>query len=34
MLELLQVVQFRSPDTAMKLSQIVSNMKYDLLVSF
>lgn len=30
-LELLQVVQFRSPDTAMKLSQIVSNMKYDLL---
>ncbi|KAH9800247.1 nuclear pore complex protein NUP205 [Citrus sinensis] len=30
-LELLEVVQFRSPDTAMKLSQIVSNMKYDLL---
>lgn len=30
-LELLEVVQFRSPDTTMKLSQIVSNMKYDLL---
>ncbi|KAG8654366.1 nuclear pore complex protein NUP205 isoform X3 [Manihot esculenta] len=30
-LELLEVVQFRYPDTSMKLSQIVSNMKYDLL---
>ncbi|KAJ0091057.1 hypothetical protein Patl1_13095 [Pistacia atlantica] len=30
-LELLEVVQFRSPDTAMKLSQIVSSTKYDLL---
>ncbi|XP_022752181.1 nuclear pore complex protein NUP205-like [Durio zibethinus] len=30
-LELLEVVQFRSPDTTMKLSQIISNMKYDLL---
>ncbi|KAK8523521.1 hypothetical protein V6N13_113466 [Hibiscus sabdariffa] len=31
-LELLEVVQFRSPDTSMKLSQLISNMKYDLLV--
>lgn len=31
-LELLEVIQFRSPDTTMKLSQIVSNMKYDLMV--
>lgn len=30
-LELLEVLQFRSPDTSLKLSQIVSNMKYDLL---
>ncbi|KAI9191487.1 hypothetical protein LWI28_009025 [Acer negundo] len=30
-LELLEVVQFRSPDTSMNLSQIVSSMKYDLL---
>ncbi|XP_048227687.1 nuclear pore complex protein NUP205 isoform X2 [Ricinus communis] len=30
-LELLEVVQFRYPDTTVKLSQIVSNMKYDLL---
>ncbi|GLT26191.1 hypothetical protein SLA2020_012740 [Shorea laevis] len=30
-LELLEVVQFRSPDTNTKLSQIVSNIKYDLL---
>ncbi|XVE54418.1 hypothetical protein DITRI_Ditri03aG0079600 [Diplodiscus trichospermus] len=30
-LELLEIVQFRSPDTTMKLSQIISNMKYDLL---
>ncbi|XP_020537054.1 nuclear pore complex protein NUP205 isoform X2 [Jatropha curcas] len=30
-LELLEVVQFRYPDTSMKLSQIVSSMKYDLL---
>ncbi|KAK9947570.1 hypothetical protein M0R45_003188 [Rubus argutus] len=31
-LELLEVVQFRSPDTNTKLSEIVSNTKYDLLV--
>ncbi|GMN58168.1 hypothetical protein TIFTF001_027268 [Ficus carica] len=31
-LELLEVVQFRSPDTSMKLSQIISTLKYDLLV--
>ncbi|XP_059431872.1 nuclear pore complex protein NUP205 isoform X3 [Corylus avellana] len=31
-LELLEVLQFKSPDTTMKLSQIVSNLKYDLLV--
>ncbi|EXC04145.1 hypothetical protein L484_006623 [Morus notabilis] len=31
-LELLEVVQFRSPDTTMKLSQIISTLKYDLLV--
>ncbi|TXG61268.1 hypothetical protein EZV62_012631 [Acer yangbiense] len=31
-LELLEVVQFRSPDTSMNLSPIVSSMKYDLLV--
>ncbi|KAH7572401.1 hypothetical protein JRO89_XS04G0250200 [Xanthoceras sorbifolium] len=30
-LELLEVVQFRSPDTSMNLSQIISSMKYDLL---
>ncbi|KAL6226355.1 hypothetical protein ACLB2K_000317 [Fragaria x ananassa] len=30
-LELLEVVQFRSPDTNTKLSEIVSNTKYDLL---
>ncbi|KAL9399039.1 hypothetical protein Peur_008000 [Populus x canadensis] len=30
-LELLEVIQFRSPDTTMKLSQIVSNLKYDLM---
>ncbi|XWS17148.1 hypothetical protein CRYUN_Cryun33cG0043500 [Craigia yunnanensis] len=30
-LELLEVVQFRSPETTMKLSQIISNTKYDLL---
>ncbi|XVF88378.1 hypothetical protein PTKIN_Ptkin19aG0046000 [Pterospermum kingtungense] len=30
-LELLEVIQFRSPDTTMKLSQFVSNLKYDLL---
>ncbi|XP_050365168.1 nuclear pore complex protein NUP205 isoform X2 [Argentina anserina] len=30
-LELLEVVQFRSPNTNMKLSEIVSNSKYDLL---
>ncbi|KAK8343859.1 hypothetical protein V6Z11_A07G042400 [Gossypium hirsutum] len=30
--ELLEVVQFRSPDTTMNLSQIISNMKYNLLV--
>ncbi|XP_044463911.1 nuclear pore complex protein NUP205 isoform X2 [Mangifera indica] len=30
-LELLEVVQFRSPDTAVKLSQIVSSAKYDSL---
>ncbi|XP_042499811.1 nuclear pore complex protein NUP205 [Macadamia integrifolia] len=31
-LELLEVVQFRSPDTTMKYSQVVSNLKYDLKV--
>ncbi|KAK9269394.1 hypothetical protein L1049_001167 [Liquidambar formosana] len=31
-LELLEVVQFKSPDTSMKYSQVMSNMKYDLLV--
>ncbi|KAM6580187.1 hypothetical protein CsatA_003961 [Cannabis sativa] len=31
-LELLEVVQFRSPDTTVKLSQIISTLKYDLLV--
>ncbi|KAM1046711.1 hypothetical protein PS2_025924 [Malus domestica] len=31
-LELLEVVQFRSPDTTMKLSPVVSNTKYELLV--
>ncbi|KAL5547863.1 hypothetical protein UlMin_003094 [Ulmus minor] len=31
-LELLEVVQFKAPDTSMKLSQIVSTLKYDLLV--
>ncbi|KAE8668521.1 NUP205 protein [Hibiscus syriacus] len=31
-LELLEVVQFRSPDTSMKLSQLISNSKYHLLV--
>lgn len=31
-LELLEVLQFKPPDTTMKLSQIVSNLKYDLLV--
>ncbi|PON88994.1 Nucleoporin [Trema orientale] len=31
-LELLEVVQFRSPDTNMKLSQIISTLKYDLRV--
>ncbi|KAJ4958575.1 hypothetical protein NE237_025686 [Protea cynaroides] len=31
-LELLEVVQFRSPDTAAKYSQVVSNLKYDLQV--
>ncbi|XP_009364040.2 nuclear pore complex protein NUP205 [Pyrus x bretschneideri] len=31
-LELLEVVQFRSPDTMMKLSPVVSNTKYELLV--
>ncbi|KAF3453692.1 hypothetical protein FNV43_RR04133 [Rhamnella rubrinervis] len=31
-LELLEVVQFRSPDTTVKLSQIVSSFKYDLMV--
>ncbi|KAE8687445.1 NUP205 protein [Hibiscus syriacus] len=31
-LELLEVVQFRSPDTSMKLSQLISNTKYHLLV--
>ncbi|KAG8487816.1 hypothetical protein CXB51_018635 [Gossypium anomalum] len=30
--ELLEVVQFRSPDTTMNLSQIISNTKYNLLV--
>ncbi|PSS20924.1 Nuclear pore complex protein [Actinidia chinensis var. chinensis] len=30
-LELLEVVQFRSPDTTMKYSQVVSNMKYGFL---
>ncbi|KAB2020059.1 hypothetical protein ES319_D07G040900v1 [Gossypium barbadense] len=30
--ELLEVVQFRTPDTTMNLSQIISNMKYNLLV--
>lgn len=30
-LELLEVVQFRSPDVTVNLSQIESNMKYDLL---
>ncbi|XP_057969128.1 nuclear pore complex protein NUP205 isoform X2 [Malania oleifera] len=30
-LELLEVVQFRSPDTAMKFSEVVSNMKYNVL---
>lgn len=34
MLELLEVVQFRSPDTMMKLSPVVSNTKYELLVIF
>lgn len=33
-LELLEVVQFRSPDTTTKLSQIISNVKYDLMVRF
>ncbi|KAF8393226.1 hypothetical protein HHK36_021467 [Tetracentron sinense] len=31
-LELLEVVQFKSPDTTMKYSQFVSKMKYDLRV--
>ncbi|TYJ97812.1 nuclear pore complex protein NUP205 [Cucumis melo var. makuwa] len=30
-LELLEVVQFRTPDTSIKLPQVVSNMKYELL---
>ncbi|KAJ7956691.1 Nuclear pore complex protein [Quillaja saponaria] len=30
-LELLEIVQFRSPDSSTKLSQIVSNMKYNLV---
>ncbi|WCJ29645.1 Nuclear pore complex protein NUP205 [Euphorbia peplus] len=30
-LELLEVIQFKCPDTTTKLSQIVSNMKYNLL---
>ncbi|KAF7814524.1 nuclear pore complex protein NUP205 [Senna tora] len=30
-LELLEIIQFRSPDTATKLSNIVTSMKYDLL---
>ncbi|XP_022143113.1 nuclear pore complex protein NUP205 [Momordica charantia] len=30
-LELLEVVQFRTPDTSIKLPQIVSNLKYELL---
>ncbi|KAI5320580.1 hypothetical protein L3X38_040288 [Prunus dulcis] len=31
-LELLEVVQFKSPDTTMNLSPVVSNTKYELLV--
>ncbi|KAJ4837663.1 hypothetical protein Tsubulata_013874 [Turnera subulata] len=31
-LELLEVIQFKAPDTSVKLSQIISNLKYDLLV--
>ncbi|KAF9620486.1 hypothetical protein IFM89_013103 [Coptis chinensis] len=31
-LELLEVVQFRSPDTSLKYSQLVSNSKYELQV--
>lgn len=30
-LELLEVVQFRTPDTSIKLPQVVSNLKYELL---
>lgn len=30
-LELLEVLQFKSPDTSTKLSQVVANLKYDLL---
>lgn len=34
MLELLEIVQFRSPDTTVKYSQALSNMKYGYIVSF
>uniref|UniRef100_A0A2P2MHU4 Uncharacterized protein MANES_05G119700 n=1 Tax=Rhizophora mucronata TaxID=61149 RepID=A0A2P2MHU4_RHIMU len=30
-LELLEIMQFRSPDASMKLPEIISNMKYDLV---
>ncbi len=30
-LELLEVLQFKSPDTTMKLPQIVSNLKLELV---
>lgn len=33
-LELLEIIQFRSPDTTTKLSNIVPSLKYDLLVRF
>lgn len=32
-LELLEVIQFRSPDTSMKYPQLLSNLKYDAKVS-
>lgn len=31
-IELLEIIQFRSPDTTAKLSNVVTSMKYDFLV--
>ena len=31
---MLEIVQFRSPDTTVKYSQALSNMKYGYIVSF